>query len=180
MAQWNIDPAHTSIDFVVKHMMVTNVRGTFSDVSGVINFDPASPADSSVEVAIATSSVNTGTADRDGHLRSADFFESEAYPNMTFKSTNVEMTGENAAKITGDLTIRDVTKEIVLDAEFIGSGVSPFGDTRAGFEATTKINREDFGLTWNQALEAGGVLVGKDVKIMLDVQAVQVSETTPA
>jgi len=180
MAQWNLDAAHTSIDFVVKHMMVTNVRGSFSDVSGVIKFDPASPADASVEVTIGVNSVSTGTEDRDNHLRSADFFEVEKFPNMTFKSTNVEMTGDSSAKITGDLTIRDVTQSVVLDAEFIGSGVSPFGDTRAGFEATTKINREDFGLTWNQALEAGGVLVGKDIKIMLDVQAVQVAESTPA
>jgi len=180
MAQWNIDPAHTDITFVVKHMMVTNVRGSFAGVSGTIDFDPANTAAASVDITIDVNSINTGAADRDNHLRSADFFEVEKYPNMTFKSTAVEVTGDSTAKVTGDLTIRDVTKSVVLDVEFIGQGVSPFGDTRAGFEANTTINREDFGLTWNQALEAGGVLVGKDIRIMLDVQAVMVADATPA
>lgn len=180
MAQWNIDNAHTAADFVVRHMMVTNVRGTFTELSGVINYDPKNPADSSVDVTINAASVNTGAEDRDNHLRSADFFEVEKYSNITFKSTHVEMTGEESAKITGDLTIRDVIKSVVLDVELMGQGVSPFGDTRVGFEASTKINREDFDLTWNQALEAGGVLVGKDIKISLDVQAVLVAEASPA
>lgn len=113
-------------------------------------------------------------------MRSADFFEVEKYPNITFKSTDVEVTGDKSAKVTGDLTIRDVTKSVVLDVDFLGQGGSPFGDTRAGFEATTKIDREAFGLTWNQALETGGVLVGKDIKVSLDIQGVLVPETANA
>jgi len=180
MAQWNIDTTHSSADFTVRHMMVTNVRGSFSNMDGVINFDPANPAASSVDVTIDVNSINTGVNDRDNHLRSGDFFDIATYPNITFKSTNVEVTGDDSAKVTGDLTIRDVTKTVVLDVDFLGQGGSPFGDTRAGFEATTKIDREAFGLTWNQALEAGGVLVGKDIKIVLDVQGVLVTETTNA
>lgn len=180
MAQWNIDTTHSSADFTVRHMMVTNVRGSFSNIDGVINFDPANPATSSVDVTIDVNSINTGVEDRDNHLRSADFFDIATYPSITFKSTNVDITGDDSAKVTGDLTIRDVTKSVVLDVEFLGQGGSPFGDTRAGFEASTKIDREAFGLTWNQALEAGGVLVGKDIKINLDVQGVLVTETANA
>jgi polyisoprenoid-binding protein YceI len=180
MAQWNIDNAHSAADFTVRHMMVTNVRGTFGELSAVINFDPANLAEASVEATINVASINTGVEDRDNHLRSADFFEVEKYPNITFKSTSSEITGENSAKVTGDLTIRDVTKSVTLDVEFLGQVASPYGDTRAGFEANVKINREDFGLTWNQALEAGGVLVGKDVKISLDIEAVLVAEAAPA
>lgn len=176
MPQWKLDTAHSSADFTVRHMMVTNVRGQFQNVSGTIDFDPENPANASVEATIEAASINTGAEDRDAHLKSADFFEVEKYPHITFKSTNVDVTGDNSAKINGDLTIRDVTKSVVLDVEFLGQGGSPFGDTRAGFEASTKINREDFGLTWNQALETGGVLVGKDIKINLDVQAVLVTE----
>ncbi len=180
MAQWNIDPAHSSADFTVRHMMVTNVRGSFGNLSGTINFDPENPGASSVEATIDVATINTGVEDRDNHLRSADFFEVEKYPNITFKSTDVEVTGDNSAKITGDLTIRDVTNPVVLDVDFLGQGGSPFGDTRAGFEATTKIDREAFGLTWNQALETGGVLVGKDIKVSLDIQGVLVTETANA
>ena len=180
MAQWNIDTTHSSADFTVRHMMVTNVRGSFSNIDGVINFDPANPAASSVDVTIDVNSINTGVNDRDNHLRSGDFFDIATYPNITFKSTHVDETGDNSAKVTGERTIRDVTKTVVLDVDFLGQGGSPFGDTRAGFEATTKIDREAFGLTWNQALEAGGVLVGKDIKIVLDVQGVLVTETTNA
>lgn len=180
MAQWNLDPAHSSADFTVRHMMVTNVRGSFGNLSGTINFDPENPGASSVEATIDVATINTGVEDRDNHLRSADFFEVEKYPNITFKSTDVKVTGDNSAKITGDLTIRDVTNPVVLDVDFLGQGGSPFGDTRAGFEATTKIDREAFGLTWNQALETGGVLVGKDIKVSLDIQGVLVTETANA
>ena len=180
MAQWTFDPAHSSTNFTVRHMMVTNVRGSLGAISGTLNVDPENPAESSVEASIDVAGINTGVADRDGHLRSADFFEVEKYPNITFKSTGVEVTGDNTAKITGDLTIRDVTNTVVLNAEFLGQGGSPFGDTRAGFEATATIDREAFGLTWNQALEAGGVLVGKDIKISLDVQTILVTETANA
>lgn len=180
MAQWTFDAAHSSVGFTVRHMMVTNVRGSLGTVSGSLNFDPENLAASSVEASIDVAGINTGVEDRDNHLRSADFFEVETYPNITFKSTNVELSGDDSAKITGDLTIRDVTKSVILDVEFIGQTTSPYGDTRAGFEATTKIDREAFGLTWNQALEAGGVLVGKDIKISLDIQAVLVTETAKA
>ncbi|MEO1288677.1 MAG: YceI family protein [Chloroflexota bacterium] len=180
MAIWNIDPAHSAADFTVRHMMVTNVRGGFDVIDGQINFDPENAADSSVEVTIDVSSINTGVADRDGHLRSADFFDVENYPTLTFKSTEVNLTGDDTANVIGDLTIRDVTRSVVLQVEFLGSGQSPFGDTRAGFEGTANINREDFGLTWNQALETGGVLVGKDIKISLDVQGILVTEAQEA
>lgn len=180
MAQWTLDTAHSSADFTVRHMMVSNVRGQFGVVSGTIDFDPDNPSTASVDASIDVASINTGVEDRDNHLRSADFFEVEKYPSITFKSTKVEPTSDNSAKVTGDLSIRDVTKSIVLDVDFLGQGASPFGDTRAGFEATGKINREDFGLTWNQALETGGVLVGKDIKISIDAQGVLVAETTPA
>jgi polyisoprenoid-binding protein YceI len=180
MPTYKIDPAHTAANFTVRHMMVTNVRGGFDKITGTLNFDPANPAASSVDVTIETGSINTGVADRDNHLRSADFFEIEKFPAITFKSTKVEVSGENRAKVTGDLTIRDVTRSVVMDVEFLGQTASPFGDTRIGFEATTSINREDFGLTWNVALEAGGVLVGKDIKISIDAEAILVTETEKA
>jgi len=180
MATWNIDSAHSNVDFVVRHMMVTNVRGTFDEVTGSIEFDPENPAATSVDATIDVATVSTGAADRDNHLRSGDFFEVEKYPTMTFKSTNVEVTSDTTAKLTGDLTIRDVTKSVTLDVEFLGQINSLFGDVRVGFEATGKLNREDFGLTWNQALEAGGVLVGQDVKLQLAIQAVREEETVTA
>jgi polyisoprenoid-binding protein YceI len=180
MTSYNIDSAHTAVNFTVRHMMVTNVRGSFDNITGSLNFDAANPAASSVEVTINAATVNTGVTDRDNHLRSADFFEVEKYPTITFKSTKVEANGETRAKVTGDLTIRDVTKSVVLDVEFLGQTASPFGDTRAGFEASTSINREDFGLGWNVALEAGGVLVGKDIKLNIDAEAVLVTETANA
>lgn len=180
MSQWNIDASHSNVEFSVKHLMVTTVRGRFTAFSGTINFDPANPAAGSVDVTIEANSITTGTVDRDNHLRSADFFDVENHPHLTFKSTHVEVTGENSAKISGDLTIRGVTHPVILDVEFNGTNKDPWGQTKAAFEATTKINREDFGLTWNQALETGGVLVGKEIKISLDVQAVQVVESVPA
>ena len=180
MAQWNFDKAHTNIDFTVRHMMVTNVRGSFGAFDGTFNFDPANPAAAAVDVTIQANSINTGVADRDAHLKSPDFFDVATYPTITFKSTHIQVTSETSAKVTGDLTIRDVTKSVTLDVEFLGQANSPFGDVRGGFEATGKINREDFGLTWNQALEAGGVLVGKDVKIQLAVEVVKVTETQTA
>ena len=180
MAQWNFDKAHTNIDFVVRHMMVTNVRGSFGEFDGTINFDPANPENASVEATIQTASINTGVADRDNHLRSADFFDAANYPTITFKSTGVKAVDDNNVKLTGDLTIHGIAHPVTLDVEYLGQGNSPFGDVRAGFEATTKINREDFGLTWNVALEAGGVLVGKEIKIQLAVEAIKVAETATA
>lgn len=179
MATWKLDSAHTSAAFSARHMMVTTVRGTLGTITGELEFDPANPAAAKVEATIDAKGLNSGVPDRDNHLRSADFLDVENYPTITFKSTRVEVTGENTGKVHGDLTIRGVTRPVVLDVEYHGQSPSPFGDTRAGFTATTKINREDWGLTWNVALETGGVLVGKEVKIDLDVEAVLVTETAP-
>lgn len=178
MPVWKFDPTHTAADFSARHMMITTVRGGFKNVTGSLNYDPANPAASSVEAIIETASLtSTGLEQRDNHLKSPDFLDVANYPTITFKSTKVEPTGDGTqAKITGDLTIRDVTRQVVLNAELLGQEKSPFGDTRVGFTASTKINREDFGLTWNMALESGGWLVGKDINITLDVEAIQVAE----
>jgi polyisoprenoid-binding protein YceI len=156
-------------------MMVTTVRGGFDNVSGTLVFDPKNPAASSVEATIAAASINTGVADRDNHLRSADFLDVETYPTITFKSTNVQLTSDTTANVTGDLTIRGVTRPVTLKVEFLGESFG-FNTARAGFEATTKINREDFGLTWNVALETGGVLVGKEITLNIDAETIQVPE----
>ncbi len=182
MAQWNIDSTHASAEFAARHMMITTVRGGFRNISGTVEFDPANPEQASVEAVIDTTSItSTGLQQRDDHLKSPDFLDIANYPTITFKSTKVEAyDGGSKAKITGDLTIKDVTRPVVLDAEFLGTGNTPFGTTVAGFTATTKINREDFGLNWNMALEAGGWLVGKDVTITLDVEVVKVVEAETA
>lgn len=181
MALWNIDSTHAQASFAARHMMVTTVRGSFNKISGTIDYDPANPAAASVEVVIDTHSMtSTGLEQRDNHLRSADFLDVEHYPTITFKSTKVEPKGDGTkATIYGDLTIRGVTKPVAIEAELLGQGKSPFGTTVAGFTGTTKINREDFGLTWNMALETGGWLVSKDVNITLDVEAIKV-ETAEA
>lgn len=178
MAKWNLDPTHSSADFAAKHMMITTVRGAFRNVTGTIDFDSAHPENSSVEAVINTSEItSTGVQQRDDHLKSGDFLDIANYPTITFKSTKVVPSADGkTAKVTGDLTIRDVTRPVTLDVEFLGQIQSPFGDTRAGFSASTKINREDFGLTWNMALEAGGWLVGKDINLNLEVEAVLVPE----
>ena len=177
MAVWKFDPAHTTISFSARHMMVTTVRGNFAPPSGTLVFDQANPAASSVEAEIDTTTLVSGVTDRDNHLRSADFLDTANFPTITFKSTKVEVTGDDSANISGDLTIRGVTHPVVLKTEFLGVVNSPFGDKRAGFTASTKINREDYGLNWNVAIEAGGVLVGKEIKIELDVEAIYVAET---
>ena len=180
MAKWALDTTHSNVEFVVKHMMVTNVRGRFEDFSAEIEFDAANPAATVVNAAIKTASVNTGVADRDNHLRSADFFNSEQYPDMSFRSTRVEVKDEENAVLYGDLTIAGTTHPVSMNVEVTGTGTNPWGKTVAGFAASTKINREDFGLTWNVALEAGGILVSKEVKINLELQAVLVEEVQPA
>lgn len=173
---WKIDPAHSSIGFSARHMMITRVRGRFTDVEGEIRTDADDPASSSVEVDIDAASIDTNVEDRDAHLRSQDFLDVETHPRITFRSTRVEgATDEPGSdfRVVGDLTIAGTTREVTLDATFEGEGQDPWGGTRAAFSATTKIDRRDFGLTWNQALEAGGVLVGHDVTIDLQVQAVK-------
>lgn len=173
MATWNIESNHSAVTFSAKHMMISTVRGTMRGVTGTIEYDPANISAASVEATIPAHNFDTGMADRDNHLKNADFLDIENHPTITFRSTRVEVTGEGTAKVYGDLTIRNVTKPVVLDAEFVGLGTPPWGGPQTvGFQATTKINREDWGLTWNVALEAGGFLVGKDIKIEIDVEAV--------
>jgi polyisoprenoid-binding protein YceI len=167
---WVTDPAHTSVHFVARHMMLSKVRGEFQDFTVSLEIDEEHPETASVEAHIKTASVNTRDAQRDGHLRSADFFKSDEFPEMVFKSTKVELTGKETAKLHGDLTIRDVTKPVVLDVTYLGSSKSPWGTTNAGFEASTKINREDWGLTWNVALETGGWLVSRDITINIEAE----------
>ena len=172
MNLWRLDPTHTYASFSVRHMMVTTVRGKFENIDGAIQFDPEAPENSSVDVVINAGSIRTGIEDRDNHLRSADFLDIENYPTITFRSTGIEITDENEGKITGDLTIHGVTKSIVIDAEYFGQNTNPYGTSVIGFAGSTKINREDFGLVWNVALETGGVLVGKEIRIDLDVEAI--------
>jgi polyisoprenoid-binding protein YceI len=168
--EYQIDGAHTSVEFVGRHMMISKVRGRFSDVQGRITVGEV-PEDSHVEVEIGVGSISTGNADRDAHLLNADFFDVERYPDITFRSTGVKARGDTW-DVTGDLTVRDTTRPVTLQVEFEGADASPFGDQRIGLSATTEVDREDFGLTWNVALESGGVLVGKKVRIELAVEAV--------
>ncbi len=161
---WAIDPTHTEVGFVARHLMVSKVRGSFTDVSGTVEV-AEDVTESVANVVIKTASVSTGTADRDGHLKSADFFDAETYPDMTFVST-----GFDGETLTGDLTIKDVTKPVTLDVEFNGVATDPWGNEKAGFEATADINRTDWGLSWNANLEKGGVLVSEKIKLVLDVQ----------
>ncbi|WP_257448329.1 YceI family protein [Archangium lipolyticum] len=170
---WNIDTTHSGIHFSVRHMVVAKVRGAFKAFSGTVQLDEQAPASSSVSVRIETASIDTGVEQRDNHLRSPDFFDVAKFPAITFQSTKVEKASGGNLRVTGNLTIRDVTREVVLDVEQLGTGKDPWGQTRVAFEAKTSVDRRDFGLTWNQALEAGGVLVGEKVEIALEVQAVQ-------
>jgi polyisoprenoid-binding protein YceI len=173
-ATWQIDPAHTDVGFSVKHLMISTVRGQFAGVKGTIVLDEAEPTNSSAEVEIDVATIDTRQEQRDAHLRSADFFEVEKYPTMTFRSRRVGRVGDDRYRIVGDLTIRDVTREVVLDATDEGRGRDPWGGDRLAFSATTTIDRSEFGLTWNQALETGGVLVSNEIKLSIDVQAVKV------
>jgi polyisoprenoid-binding protein YceI len=168
---WQIDPSHTTIEFAAKHMMFTTVKGRFTGVEGLIVADEADPAASSVRVTIDAASLDSRDERRDGHLRSADFLDVENHPRITFTSTRVEPVAADRLKVHGDLTIRGITRPVILDTTYHGTGATPFGSTVAGFTAETQINRKDFGLTWNVALETGGVLVGETVKISLEVQA---------
>ena len=170
---WNIDPAHSSAEFKVKHMMISNVKGKFSGISGVLHRLEADPTRSTLEVSIDTSTIDTHDAQRDGHLKIPDFFHVEKFPAMTFKSTHIEKKGDGFA-VTGDLTIHGETKPVILNVEEVSEPAKdPWGNTRIGLSASTKINRKDFGLTWNSTLEAGGVLVGEDVTITLDVELIK-------
>lgn len=168
---WNIDTTHTGIHFSVRHMVIAKVRGSFQQFSGTLTLDDENLAASAVSVRIDTASINTGVSQRDNHLRSADFFDVEKFPAITFESTKVEKGSGTGLRVTGKLTIRDITREVVLEAEALGVGKDPWGNLKAAFEAKTSVDRRDFGLTWNQALETGGVLVGEKIEITLEVQA---------
>ena len=170
---WTIDAAHTEAAFAVKHLMISTVRGRFSDVQGQVTLDPADVSTGSVGLTINVTSVDTREATRDAHLRSADFFDVEKFPVMAFQSRRVQAVKGNTFQLVGDLTIKDVTREVTLDVESQGLQADPWGGERAGFSARTTINRKDFGLGWNVALETGGILVGEDVKITIDVELVK-------
>jgi len=165
-----IDKTHSEATFQVRHL-VTKVRGRFTDLGGSIAFDEASPEASAVTFTIQAASIDTGTPDRDAHLRSADFFHVEQYPAITFVSTAIRARGGNEFDVTGDLTMRGVTKRITLPVSYLGTARDPWGKEKIGFEAETTINRKDYGLVWNAALETGGFLVGDDVKISVSIQA---------
>ncbi|CAG0935247.1 hypothetical protein TFLX_04079 [Thermoflexales bacterium] len=176
---WMIDSAHTEANFTVRHMMISNVRGRFERLSGAVEFDEAQPANTQIDVQIEVASINTRDEKRDAHLKSPDFFDAEKYPHLRFKSKRVEVKDTSHAHLIGDLTIRDVTKEVSLDVEYNGSAKSPWGTTSAGFSAKTTIKRKDWGLNWNVALETGGWLVGDDVHINIELEVVKQPEAAP-
>jgi polyisoprenoid-binding protein YceI len=173
MASYTIDTSHSDVGFSVRHMVFAKVRGHFDKWSAKLAFDAESPGESSVSVEIDAGSIDTREEKRDGHLRSPDFLDAEKFPKLTYKSKSVERAGEGHYKVSGTLTIRDVSKDVVLDVEETGRGKDPWGNARIGFLAKASINRGDYGLKWNQALEAGGVLVGEKVEIEIDVQAIE-------
>ena len=177
---WMIDSDHTEINFTVRHMMISNVRGQFQKVNGAVEFDESNPAKTRVDVEIEAASVNTKEEKRDAHLKSPDFFDAEQYPYLTFKSKRVEAKNASRARLIGDLTIKDVTKEVALDVDYNGSAKSPWGSTSAGFSAKTTIKRKDWNLNWNVALETGGWLVGDDIHISIELEIVQQPEAVPA
>jgi len=173
---WTLDAAHSAVTFSAKHMMITTVRGSMKIADVDLRLDPADPTSSSVRVSLDAATIDTGQEARDQHLRSADFLQTDEHPTIEFRSTSVERTGEDRGRLHGDLTIRGVTRPVVLDAEFGGIVPNMQGGQRAAFSATTRINREDFGLTWNVALEQGGWLVSKEIKIEIDLAVIAPTE----
>jgi polyisoprenoid-binding protein YceI len=167
---WTIDTAHSHVGFGIKHLMIATVRGRFTQVEGTVTVDEADATTASVDITIPTASVTTGDEKRDAHLRSPDFFDVEQYPNIAFRSKRVEAKSGDEYRVVGDLTIRGVTREVALDVQLLGRAKDPWGQEHAAFEATTKIKRGDYGLTWNAALETGGVLVGDEVTISIEAQ----------
>jgi polyisoprenoid-binding protein YceI len=171
---WNLDPVHSVAEFKVKHMMISNVKGQFTGISGVLTLDEADLTNSRVEAYIEASTINTRDAQRDAHLKSADFFDVENFPTLTFRSTHIDRAGDDELRVAGDLTMHGVTRSVIFTVEGpTAPGKDPWGNARVGLSAVTKINRKDFGLTWNAALETGGILVGEDVTITLDVEFVK-------
>lgn len=170
---WQIDLGHSHIQFSARHMMISKVRGEFAKFNGTLNLNEENPAATSVDIQIEAASINTRDAQRDGHLKSPDFLNADAYPYLTFKSAKVNVVDSHHAKLTGDLTIRDVTRPVILEVEYNGHSKSPWGTVSYGFSANTKINRKDWGLAWNAPLETGGVLVGEEVTIDIELELVK-------
>lgn len=168
-----LDPNHSSVGFVARHAMVTKVRGTFEEYEGTATINGAQPSASTLEVVVKTASVNTRNADRDNHLRTSDFFDVEQYPEIRFTSTGFDVVDAGTVEVTGDLTIKDVTRSVTIPFEFSGEAQDPFGNIRIGFEGSVDVNRSDFGLTWNAALETGGLLVSDKIKLEFEVSAVK-------
>ena len=173
---YSIDPTHSRIGFVARHAMVTKVRGSFNEFEGQGYFDAENPANSKLELTIQAASIDTRNADRDGHLRSNDFFDMDTYPEITFVSTAVEAIDDENYRVTGDLTIKGVTKPVSVDFEYTGAATDPFGNSRIGLEGKTTVNRKDWGISWNAALETGGVLVGEKVTLEFEVSAIRSQE----
>src|SRR5690625_121466 len=171
MSTWNIDVSHTNLGFTIRHMMVSKVRGNFTDFEGKIEGDPEDLATSKVAFKVDMNSINTNSEDRDNHLRSPDFFETEKYPAMTFNSRKVVKTSEDEFDLIGDLTIKDVTKEVTFKTEYEGKATNPWGQPVVGFTVEGEVDRKEFGLTWNQALETGGFMVGDKIKIVIELEA---------
>ncbi|MFF3939981.1 YceI family protein [Streptomyces phaeofaciens] len=170
---YTIDASHSSLGFVARHAMVTNVKGKFLDFNGTLHLDGTDPSRSTASLDVTMESIDTGSADRDGHLKSADFFKTDEFPTMTFRSTGAEALGGDDYRITGDLSILGVTKPLTIDLEFNGSAKDPFGNERVGFEGKAEILRSEWGLTWNAALETGGVLVSDKIKLNFDISAIK-------
>jgi polyisoprenoid-binding protein YceI len=172
-----IDPTHSRVGFVARHAMVTKVRGSFNEFSGTGSFDAEDPAKSHLQLTIQASSIDTRNADRDAHLRGNDFFDMTTYPEITFASTSVQSLSDDTYQVTGDLTIKGITKPVVINFEYLGAAVDPFGNERIGFEGKATVNRRDWGVSWNAALEAGGVLVSEKVTLEFEVSAIRTGAT---
>ncbi len=177
---WQLDPVHTEVGFAVKHLMIATVKGRFAEVQGTIRMNERDPATALVDASIAVASLTTGNPERDAHLRSADFFDVERFPTIAFRSRRVEKGSDGELRLVGDLTIRDVTREIALSVSPEGVIQDPWGNRRAGFSGSLRIKRSDFGITWNQLIEAGGVAVGDEVRISIEAEAVQAKEKAAA
>ncbi|MFC9546356.1 YceI family protein [Streptomyces sp. NPDC056956] len=170
---YTIDPSHTTIGFVARHAMVTNVKGSFKEFTGSLHLDGSDPSKSTASIDVVMDSIDTGSADRDGHLKSADFFKTDEFPTMTFRSTQVEAADDGEYRVTGDLTILGTTRPLTIDVEYNGAATDPFGNQRVGFEGKAEILRSDWGLSWNAALETGGFLVSDKIKLNFDISAIR-------
>ena len=177
---WTIDPAHTNVEFAVRHLMISTVKGRFGDVKGTVDLDLANPASTRVDVTIAVNSIDTRNSDRDAHLRSPDFFDVAKFPELRYVSRKVDLLPGGTYRVIGDLTLHGVTREVPLTATLEGTGADPWGGHRAGFSATGKLNRSEYGLTWNNVLEAGGVAVGDEVKLVIEAELVQAAAKAAA